>query len=98
MKEVIIAAIAIVVILLSAFSYVVRTLTKINDDIKYRAKNEENIFCQIESWEHTYEKFHNYRKDELFSPSKMKNSGVDLLDVPIEIVNYTSNVPWFFRV
>lgn len=96
--EVILAAFFIGIILIFAFLYVIRTLIKINGSIKYREKNEEIILDQIKSWEHTYGDFHKYSKDELFSPNRMKNGGIDLLNVSIEIVDYTSNVPWFFRV
>lgn len=88
------------IIMLFVAVYTLRAFRKMNVGTESKLNNMENIVNQIEKWEETYELSSNSlsQKEDLFSPSKMKNGNINTDELQIEVKDYTSQVPWFFRI
>lgn len=88
------------IIILLITIYILRVWVKMNTGTVYKQKNEDNIVKQIECWEKNYELSSDSigKKEDLFSPSKMKNGNLDTNELQIIVKDYTSQVPWFFRI
>lgn len=93
-----VSIILIFFIVLFTVIYACHKYRKINNDNKYRLKNEEIMINQLKLWESTYQNQEHYKKDELFSPARMKNGRIDADMLEIEVIDYTAQVPWFLRL
>lgn len=92
----IIMGVLIVVLLLIATVYAMRYYKKEQSYLELNLKNEEKIEQQLNTWcnENTIQSL---SKEDLFSPTRMKNSEIDEKSIEIEWIDYTKDVLWFFR-
>lgn len=77
--------------------YGARRYIIVNKQRKVKMKNNALVREQILDWGNNTFKIRMFTKEELFTPSKMKNGEVDLDGLEINVINYSENVPWFIR-
>lgn len=88
------AGIIIVVIVVFVMLYVLRTARKKVVSTKKRKKSQDYFLRQLSDF--TVNSLIVFTREELFSPSRMRNAGIDVAEEEIQLVDYTKNVPWFF--
>ena len=89
------AGITIIVIVFWVIAYVLRTARK-SAVLAKKRKNSQNYFlCQVSNFTLNSSIVFN-RKEDLFSRSRMRNAGIEVVGEDIQLVDYVKNVPWFF--
>lgn len=89
------AGIMIVVIVFLVMVYVLRAAGKNAVLAKKRRKSQDYFLRQVSNFTvNSLIEFN--RKEDLFSPSRMRNAGIEVTGEEIQLVDYTKNVPWFF--
>ena len=60
-------------------------------------KNLDLIQEQVVEWCSNKYEINRFSKEDLFTPSKMKNGEIDLHGLEITVNNYSKKVPWILR-
>lgn len=91
------AGIMIVVIVFFVILYVLRAAGKYAVLAKKRRKSQDFFLCQMSDF--TVNSLIVFdQADDLFSPGKMRNAGIEVIGEEIQLVDYTKDVPWFFHL
>lgn len=89
------AGVLIVFIVFVVIVYVLRTARK-NAILAKKRENSQNYFMyQVSNFTLNSSIVFN-RKEDLFSQSRMRNAGIEVVGEDIELVDYVKDVPWFF--
>lgn len=92
-----IIVVLIVGILLLLGMYSIRKYSFFRSQQEIKKRNDEILQSQVLEWCSGSFEVKKFKKDELFSPSRMKNGEVDLSGIEITVKDYCQSVPWFLR-
>lgn len=88
------AGIIIIFIVLLVAVYVLRTVLKAFVLTKKRKKNQHFLLCQVNDF--VVEPIIQFNQEEdLLSPCRMTNNGIDVIGEEIQMEDYVENVPWY---